>query len=294
MKAPSGGLRFFQGVVVGLIAGLLIAAVWLSPFLQPARTARSEPSGGKIRPAPARKHAAPTGVEKPAPFSLGKGPSPRAAIIIDDLGQDWKAAEELLAMEAELTFAILPHLPHSRRIAEEAHRRGREVLLHLPMEPRDPVANNPGPGALLSDMDRDVFRETLRKALDSVPHIVGVNNHMGSKLTEVGWAMELVIDTLKERRLFWVDSMTSPQSLGYVMAKKLGIGAARRRFFLDNDPSEEAIRETLERFADWTVRKGKAIAIGHPHRATRSALRAALPGIKAREIRIVPVSRLLE
>lgn len=290
-----GAWRFFQGAAVGLIAGFWMAAVWLNPPAPPVQKTQAVRDERPARLARAEKSPAPPAdglaVE---PKGEGAPPLARAAILIDDLGQDLEAAQDLLSMDAALTFAVLPHLPHSRRIAEAVHRRGREVLLHLPMEPEDPVAHDPGPGALTSGMSREELRAALGRALDAVPHIVGVNNHMGSRLTEVDWVMEVVLRALKERGLFWVDSLTSPRSQGYRMAKRLGIGAARRQFFLDNEATEEAVRESLEQFAEFAARKGKAIAIGHPHPATRSALRAMLPKLKARDIRIVPVSELLE
>ena len=220
--------------------------------------------------------------------------SPRVAILIDDLGASWKAAEEVLSLPAPITLAVLPHLPYSLRIAEAAHRLSREVLLHLPMEPHDLKGNPPGPGALLSTMDREAFLRTLEGSLSSVPYAVGVNNHMGSKLTEIPWAMELLLNRLKARGLFYVDSLTSPRSVAFRTARALGLPAAQRQVFLDYELEDSAISARLEEAGEVALRRGKAIAIGHPHRKTLAALRVGLPRLLAQGVNVVPVSELLE
>jgi polysaccharide deacetylase 2 family uncharacterized protein YibQ len=220
--------------------------------------------------------------------------SPRLAILIDDLRASFKAAEEVLSLPAPLTLAILPRLPYSRPIAEEARRLSREVLLHLPMEPHDLKGNPPGPGALLSTMDRETFLRTLEGSLSSVPHAVGVNNHMGSKLTEIPSAMEITMNFLRARGLFYVDSLTSPRSVAFRTARALGVPAAQRQVFLDHELEDSAISARLEEAVEAALRRGKAIAIGHPHPKTLAVLRAGLPRLWARGVKIVPLSELLE
>ncbi len=225
--------------------------------------------------------------------SPAKAP-PRVAILIDDLGGSWKVAQEVLNLPAPITLSVLPHLSHSLRISEEAHRLSRQVLLHLPMEPHDLKRNPPGPGALFSIMEREIFLRTIKSSLASVPHAVGVNNHMGSKLSETPWAMGLVMSLLKSRGLFYVDSLTSPHSVAFQTARDFGVATLKRQIFLDNELESAAISARLEEVGEMALRRGKAVAIGHPHQKTLEALRVGLPRLLAKGVQVVPVSELLE
>jgi polysaccharide deacetylase 2 family uncharacterized protein YibQ len=228
---------------------------------------------------------------KPPPI---RPPRPRLAIVVDDLGVDKRIAEELLRLDAPLTFSILPFQPHSRRIAQQAHAKGREVILHLPMEPRGFPLKDPGKGALFVAMsERELLRQ-LRKDLDAVPFIVGVNNHMGSRFMEHGVSVRLVLRELKKRGLFFLDSRTTAKTQGYQIARELALLAGERNLFLDNENDERDIRAQLEGLIRIARDRGTAIGICHPHPATITALKGMISRIKAQGIRIVPLSQALE
>lgn len=228
---------------------------------------------------------------KPPPL---RPPRPRLAIVVDDLGPDDRVAEELLRLDASITFSILPLQPHSRRIAQEAHAQGREVILHLPMEPRGFPLKDPGKGALFVAMsERELLRQ-LRKDLDAVPFIVGVNNHMGSRFMEHAAAVRLVLAELKKRGLFFLDSRTTAKTEGYQIARELALLAGERDLFLDNENDVHDIRAQLEGLIRLARDHGRAVGICHPYPATITALKGMITKIKAAGIRIVPLSQALE
>jgi len=228
---------------------------------------------------------------KPPPV---RPPRPRLAIVVDDLGTDKRIAEELLRLNAPLTFSILPFQPHSRRIAEKAHAQGREVILHLPLEPRGFPLKDPGKGALFVAMsERELLRQ-LRKDLNAVPFIVGVNNHMGSRFMEHGVSVRLVLEELKKRKLFFLDSRTTAKTQGYQIARELALLAGERDIFLDNENDVQDIRTQLEGLIRLARDHGTAIGICHPYPATITALKGMISKIKAQGIRIVPLSQALE
>jgi polysaccharide deacetylase 2 family uncharacterized protein YibQ len=236
----------------------------------------------------------------PQLLSLGQQPShhslplPQIAIVIDDLGWDWGAAQVLLAMEAPLSFAILPNTPYKDFIAREAQRRGRDILLHLPMEPYSYPHVNPGRPVLLSTMDAHELTTQMESALATVPSAVGVNNHMGSRLTEDRAAMQMVMQLMKQHNLFFLDSRTSPKSLAYQVARELGVRTAQRHVFLDNETDPRKIATQLHRLAALAREYGNAIGIGHPYPETVQSLRYTLQEIQQTGIEVVPVSRLVQ
>jgi polysaccharide deacetylase 2 family uncharacterized protein YibQ len=180
---------------------------------------------------------------------------PRVAIIIDDLGYDEEIASKFLALDGVMSFSVLPHSPFQKTIARAVHHRGGELLLHLPMEPVEYPQVDPGAGALLSSMTPDRLLDQLRKNLDAVPYIVGVNNHMGSMLTQNPAKMRQIFTVLKKQNLFFVDSLTSPRSYGQQAARLLKLKFAQRQVFLDHDQDPHAIRFQIRRLisveGDW-------------------------------------------
>lgn len=216
------------------------------------------------------------------------------AIVIDDLGQDLKTARELLSLPAKLTFAVMPGLPQSRKVAELARQHSRELLVHLPMEYRG-RKGTPAAGMLRADMTPLDFLNTLTDDLASVPGATGVNNHEGSSLTENKEAMKFLMAELKARNLFFLDSLTSPKSLAYATAKEFGLRAIRRDVFLDNDSgNEDAIRRQLDELARIAKAEGRAVGIGHPHPATLNQLRTWISALAEQGLEIVPVSKLMQ
>lgn len=219
---------------------------------------------------------------------------PRIAIIIDDVGYDLGAARRFIEMELPLSFAVLPHTTYSESIARLAHENGREVILHLPMEPHDYPEADPGPGALLARMAPQELIETLEGDLASVPHAIGINNHMGSRLTADIRAMETVMKYLKEHDLFFVDSLTAPDTVAYSVAKGMGLKSARRTMFLDNIEEAQVVAENIMLLAHKARKVDGLIGIAHPHPATYDALQQTLPRLREDGIRIVPISALVK
>ncbi len=217
---------------------------------------------------------------------------PQVAIIIDDLGYDRGLADKFINLDARLTLSILPHSPHVESIARMAAAKGREIMLHLPMEPIEYPGIDPGPGALLVDMAADELLRVLEKNLDSVPNIKGVNNHMGSRLTANSEQMYQVFSALKRRGLFFVDSRTTENSVCQPSARLFQIPFAQRDVFLDHSPEPAFIRQQIRLLIRIARRKGEAVGIAHPNSATYRILREELPALR-QQVTIVPASSLV-
>ncbi len=219
--------------------------------------------------------------------------APRLAVVIDDMGRNLELERQFLDLSLEITPALLPHLRYTGAVAALAKARGREFLLHLPMQPRGYPGQNPGEGAILEGMDEAQVRAGVRALLRAVPGAVGANNHMGSRLTELREPMTWVLDELRSEGLFFLDSVTSGESVGVEVARELGLGWARRDVFLDNVREVAAVGEQLKKAAALAREKGTAVVIGHPHRATLEALVEWAPRLRAAGVQVVPLGRLV-
>jgi polysaccharide deacetylase 2 family uncharacterized protein YibQ len=217
----------------------------------------------------------------------------RAAIVIDDMGHDIKVAEELLALDAPLTFSVLPHLRFSRMTALEIHRSGREVMLHLPMEAEPGSHVSPGEGAILVGMNTAQVTRTVQGDLASVPFVVGVNNHMGSRATQDAALMADVMTILAEHRLYFIDSRTTASSQALNAACRQNLPAFYRSVFLDNTETVSYTVGQLRQFRQTVEREGVAIAIGHPHPTTIAALAKFLPEFERDDIELVAPSQIV-
>jgi polysaccharide deacetylase 2 family uncharacterized protein YibQ len=218
---------------------------------------------------------------------------PRVAMVFDDLGQHTAPVERLLAMGEAFTFSVLPYLPHSQEAADLAYGAGEEVLLHLPMEPQGYPKADPGEGALFVDLPEAELMRRLDDALHAVPHIDGVNNHMGSRFTEEPAGMAVVMEGLRRAHLFFLDSRTTPNSVAEMAAAEMGVPFVVRDIFLDNDRSQAAVAGQIDRLIAHAVATGTAIAIGHPHPETLAAVEDGLPRLRAAGVTIVPLSQLV-
>ena len=215
------------------------------------------------------------------------------AVIIDDLGND-RAAVELLARWPEpVAGAVLPMLAGSGAAAETLSRSGKEVLLHLPMEPLGFRAVRPGPGLILVSQTDAEIRATLAADLDSVPHAAGVNNHMGSLATSDRRVMRVLAAELARRGLFFVDSRTTDQTVAVEAAERARVPSASRRVFLDDVQTDEAVERSIADLVARAKAEGSAIAIGHPHPTTLAVLARELPRLGERGVRLVRVSELV-
>ncbi|HOQ42188.1 MAG TPA: divergent polysaccharide deacetylase family protein [Smithellaceae bacterium] len=218
----------------------------------------------------------------------------QVAIIIDDIGQDMKSLRDLLNIDADITFAILPLLPHSREAAETLHRANRETLLHLPMEPLSYPKEKPGAGALFTEMNDAEIVSQLEKNMASVPYVSGVNNHMGSKFMADEEKLTPVFRQLKKEGLFFIDSRTTPSSKTRSAAEKVHLTVASRRVFLDNDRDYKKIYQILMNVIETPAGGAPLIVIGHPYPETIRAIRDASKVFREKGVSIIPVSKLIK
>jgi len=233
-----------------------------------------------------RKTARPVAAEKEA--------RPKLAILIDDFGYaDNDMMEAFLTFDFPLTISVLPSLPHSQDAAVLAHKLGKEVLLHLPMEAVEPVKTDIQ--VVLTGMsDRDIGDLVERYARE-VPYISGANNHMGSLATQDERVMKAVLTVMKRRGLFFLDSLTSSKSVAYNTAKSMGVGSARNDLFLDAETEDPGVVEKrLERLLSIAQQRGFAVGIGHPKRWTLQALQQSTSMIEQSGVELVFVSEVID
>jgi polysaccharide deacetylase 2 family uncharacterized protein YibQ len=217
---------------------------------------------------------------------------PRIALIIDDIGYSFTRARQFLELDVPLTYSILPRLPKSHHLAMEIHNAGHEIMLHQPMEPHSPRFD-PGPGALHVGDRPEAIVKTMEYNISEMFLAVGVNNHMGSKFTESCSRMNEALGVVKERGLFFIDSLTSSHSQAYKMAKGLGMVTARRNVFVDYAGGESTILSQLRKLQKYALRDGHAVGIGHPFPATARAIKHFLNHIKHDNVSMVYVSDVL-
>ncbi|MCP4692382.1 MAG: divergent polysaccharide deacetylase family protein [Desulfobacterales bacterium] len=217
---------------------------------------------------------------------------PRAALIIDDIGASPRRARQFLDLRLPVTFAILPRLEYSWALAETIHQQGCEIMLHQPMEPLNPRLS-PGPGALYMGYDAKKIVRIMEENIARAPFAIGVNNHMGSRFTQGRREMEAVLGVVKQKDLYFVDSLTTGQSRGYNTARGLNITAARRNVFLDNVPEEARVRAQLRKLILHARRHGRAVGIGHPHPATARAIKSFKKEFASAGVSLAPMSRIL-
>lgn len=217
---------------------------------------------------------------------------PRVAFIIDDIGYDIPIAEAFMGLKIPVCLSVLPGAPFSKEIAQNIAKRKKEMLLHLPMEPKGYPAVNPGQDALMLNMDRETIQKMVREDIKKLPGIKGVNHHMGSLFSEDYIKMKYVLDEIKKHDLYYIDSRTTNLTVAYKVAKALGIPAAEKSLFLDNDLSEKILSYQMERLLGIARNRGEAIGIGHPHRETLDILKRYTEQLM-KDFEVVPVSELV-
>lgn len=216
----------------------------------------------------------------------------RIAIIIDDMGMNRVLSHKMAAVEAPLTLAYLPYAEDLPRLTREAKAQGHELMIHMPMEAMD-QRQNTGPIALKHGMSHEEVRAMLGRAFESFDGYAGLNNHMGSRVTQDLQMMGWVMDELAKRDLFYVDSKTISTSIAANTARDHGLEYGERDVFLDHQETDAFVRAALQKTESVALQKGYAIAIGHPKDVTLRGLQEWLPTLKARGFEIVPVSDLL-
>lgn len=215
----------------------------------------------------------------------------RLAIIIDDIGYNLALGKRTADLQGDFTLAVLPFTPHGIELAQRAHERGKEIMLHAPMSNRH---NYPlGRGGLLSGMQRAEFLTVLSQNLANIPHIQGVNNHMGSQLTEQAEPMRWLMEELKLRGLYFVDSRTSAQTQALMMAEKIHLPSRKRDVFLDDERTRSNIQYQLLRALKLAQQQGSAIAIGHPYPETLAELEQLQPLLNQYQVQLVKASQLM-
>jgi polysaccharide deacetylase 2 family uncharacterized protein YibQ len=223
---------------------------------------------------------------------------PRIAIVIDDFGYSGsETVMGIIDLEFPITVSVLPLCPHTTEIAHAAHRAGKEVIVHIPMEPRGYPELDPGEGALLKDHTKEQLVRRIDAALADVPHAVGANNHMGSAFTSQHIPMRVVMRKLKHAGLYFLDSMTTPESVGVSEAKRAGVPTTRNRMFIDSPVDEQGrinVESQLAELVAIARKRGEAVGLGHPHPETLRALRKVLPELEREGIDLVFVSELVK
>ncbi len=217
----------------------------------------------------------------------------RVAIVIDDVGYNLALTQGFLQIDVPLTFSVLPFLPESAASAEMVHRAGRDLMIHMPMEPRGYPQEDPGPGAILHGMDPEEVRAATIRAIDSMPFAIGMNNHMGSRITTNPILIGMVLRTIKERGLFYLDSRTTEKTVAYSMARSLGVPAATRQVFLDDVFDPYYIGKMIDELFAASLRNGSAIGIGHLNQITLEALQENLWKAARYNVRVCSMSEVI-
>jgi uncharacterized protein len=235
-------------------------------------------------------------VEKPLAGSAKNAPGkiPRLAFIIDDIGYADLISDQLRDLGLPLTAAIIPAAPYAGSEAQKIHAYGLEEIIHLPMQPKDPANHHPRTEFIWVDSSTAEIEALLQNARAVVPFARGLNNHMGSLVTSSPDAMRRVLDVIKKAGLFFVDSKTTPETIGYALAREMKVRTIRRDVFLDDEQNYEYSSAQIRRLVELARQNGRALAIGHPFPSTLAALRDAVPWLKNQRVAVVFVSELLE
>ena len=223
----------------------------------------------------------------PAPVT-----KPKMAIILDDWGNNFSLVENAIEIARPLTLSVLPHLPQSRRVAEEAYTHGLGVMLHMPMEPKNSKEPLEPHTIMTTTPDAEIVR-TLDQALASVPHVEGMNNHMGSLATSDERVMRTVLRSLKERGLFFVDSFVISSTVAPLICKEEGIRSTKRDIFIDNELKLGSVKSKLKDAAQMALKRGKVVVIGHDKKITLEAIKEMVPEIEKAGVQFVLVKEIM-
>jgi polysaccharide deacetylase 2 family uncharacterized protein YibQ len=215
----------------------------------------------------------------------------KVAIIIDDIGYRQTDAAAL-RLPGQISYAILPHTPFGKTLAQQAHNQNNDVILHIPMEAENGKAL--GPGALTATMTEQAIRKKLSLAFAEIPFAQGINNHMGSKLTQLYPSMAWTMRFLKEHNLFFVDSVTTLKTKAELIANQFGVPTVHRHIFLDNELTPEYINQQFMQVIQYAQKNQSVVAIAHPHPETIAALTKLIPLLDTLNIALVPISTLVQ
>lgn len=215
---------------------------------------------------------------------------PKISIIIDDLGYQWRNGLRCIELDGAYTLAILPFSPFSKKLAQQADKSGKEVMLHAPMEP---ISHHSWNGGLDTTMNQTEIRHTLASMLKDTPMAKGINNHMGSAVTQNNQIMSWLMEEISARNLYFIDSFTTAQSQALLEAQQHGIPSKKRDVFLDNERNPKAIESQFNKLLALAKKHGSAIGIAHPYPETIAFLEGASTITSSQNIQLVPISQLL-
>jgi len=210
------------------------------------------------------------------------------AVIIDDMGLDQRRSARVTELPGPLTLSFMTYAPHAVEQSAAAHARGHELMMHMPMQPL--AALDAGPDVLSDQLPPAELYRRVEADLDRFPGFVGINNHMGSRFTAYPPGMKIVMQSLHQRGLLFIDSMTTAKSVGMAEARAAGVPAARRNIFLDDVEDQASVAAQLVKAEQQAKSAGSVIVIGHPHDGTIAALSAWLPTLEKKGITLVPVT----
>ncbi len=226
----------------------------------------------------------------------GRPDEAKLSIVIDDFGSAKDGVEEMMSIEQHLTFAVIPFLDFTNKNALQAHEKGFEIIVHLPMEPKKGKRSWLGPNPILSGMEYDVVRKIVKDSMDNVPFAVGANIHMGSKASSEETIMTAVLDEIKERNLYFLDSRTASKPVAKDIAREKEVVCFERDVFLDGQQPKDFVKKRLKQAGDLALKKGYAIAIGHVGieggKVTAEAITEMIPEFDRKNIKLVFLSEL--
>jgi polysaccharide deacetylase 2 family uncharacterized protein YibQ len=226
---------------------------------------------------------------------VADGHRPAIALIIDDMGNQQAQGMRVIDLPGPVACAFLPYGAFTSTLARRAHRQSKEVMLHLPMQAVVHAHGEQQEGLLTLDMTRQQFQSEFNRAIGAVPHVSGLNNHMGSLLTRHPGSMAWLMQAIDSRGdLFFVDSRTTRATVAEQLATEYGIPNIARKVFLDNEGETTAIRAQFRRLLAEARREGTALGIGHPRPATLEVLAEELAHLEQQGIQLLPVARLIE
>ncbi|MEM6998355.1 MAG: divergent polysaccharide deacetylase family protein [Pseudomonadota bacterium] len=221
--------------------------------------------------------------------------TPTISIIIDDIGYKFKEDIRALALPGPVAYAILPHAPHTKKMSQIAFNKGKDILLHQPMQAEVMNKNEfLGPGALTLNMTREEFLKTLNINMQAVPNLIGINNHMGSLLTRHPGHMQWLMETMNANKQFYVDSLTSEESVAARLAKENNVPYLTRDVFLDHQLQKKYVRQQFKELIRVAKRNGYALGIGHPHINTIEVLSDVLQNVNKYGVKFVSIKSLVK
>ncbi|WP_440874975.1 divergent polysaccharide deacetylase family protein [Thalassotalea sp. PLHSN55] len=222
---------------------------------------------------------------------LSEAQAAKVAIVIDDIGYRY-TDHRVLELPNQVTFSVLPHTPYGKKIALQGYEKSRDIFLHIPMEAEN--GKKLGPGGLTTSMNEQDIHQSLNKAFTEIPFALGINNHMGSKLTKLYQPMAWTMSYLKQNQLLFLDSKTISGSQAEQAALDVGVPVRNRHVFLDNQLDEGYIRQQFSEMVAKASKNDIAIAIAHPHPETVDALKKLIPLLAEHNIELVPLSQLYQ